>query len=546
MRKGSANTIRERAAVHPRRDHRPHLPCRCDRPADPACGWWASNVIEACTDHDVRYSITVRRTKPVRRQSQQSPRRRGSISGYTPRRARYRLHRQRSAQVAETLLAGWRLVVWRTRTTGKQRSSSTPITATTPWQRAGNAGWREHAFMDMSQYVDTLPPSRPGARMSRKLEIPVTVAALEQAMREAGVGAQELASLLNIEPGDVEAWVSGHDRPGKTQLRKLSRQLRKPPSYFLLEDPPPRPALPVAFRGEAGWRATRELLQEEAEALQQASKAQKIVGWIRERTGNTPASLPRIDPKRVDGEEAGELLRESLGWDTRIQRQAQSDSAAANEFRFFLEDRGLLVLHLNMTDDGCRGFSLWHDTAPLIAVNTRQNTGARLFTYVHELAHLASRSDSICVGFAPDRTVERWAEEVAAAFLMPRSDFLEAFQYHSSREGDNYIEIAKRISSRFKTSLRSSALRMAELGLTEQNLYQQIDRTFESSSSGGFNPDPTAPGNRLREWGFTYAKELLSAEQAGHLRRSDVLAYLHLSDKEVREVEHRLEARGAL
>ena len=86
--------------------------------------FWSNKVIDACGDHDVRFSITVRATKQVN----------AAIDGideaawvdidYTD---------DGVAQVAETTLAGRRLVVRRTRLVGKQAQL---------WP-----DWRHHAFV---------------------------------------------------------------------------------------------------------------------------------------------------------------------------------------------------------------------------------------------------------------------------------------------------------------------------------------------------------------------------------------------------------------
>lgn len=125
MRKGSANTmrggqrfIRETIGRVRRAGASGPLTLRAD------AGFWANNVIKACTDHGVAYSITVRRTPLVMT----------AIAGideaawvdidYTD---------SGRAQVAETTLGGRRLVVRRTRLIGKQAQLF--------------PHWRHHAFV---------------------------------------------------------------------------------------------------------------------------------------------------------------------------------------------------------------------------------------------------------------------------------------------------------------------------------------------------------------------------------------------------------------
>jgi hypothetical protein len=102
MRKGSANTgrgaqrfvvetigrVRRAGATGP-------LTLRADS------GFWSAPVMDACTDHDVRFSLTVRRTKAVTVTIEQIPEHAWVAIDYTDR---------GDAEVAETTLAGRRLI----------------------------------------------------------------------------------------------------------------------------------------------------------------------------------------------------------------------------------------------------------------------------------------------------------------------------------------------------------------------------------------------------------------------------------------------------
>jgi hypothetical protein len=125
MRKGSANTmrgaqrfLRETIGRVRRAGATGPLTLRADS------GFWASKVIAACTDHDVRYSITVRRTKAVVAAIEAIDDAAWVDIDYTA---------NGRAQVAETLLAGRRLIVRRTRLTGRQAQLF--------------PDWRHHAFV---------------------------------------------------------------------------------------------------------------------------------------------------------------------------------------------------------------------------------------------------------------------------------------------------------------------------------------------------------------------------------------------------------------
>ena len=79
-----------------------------------------------------------------------------------------------------------------------------------------------------------------------------------------------------------------------------------------------------------------------------------------------------------------------------------------------------------MAPDAIRGFALWNDAAPLVAVNTTFIPQARAFTLFHEIGHLLLRQDAASdehigrsASLATGYTVERWCERMAATVLLP-------------------------------------------------------------------------------------------------------------------------------
>lgn len=107
MRKGSANTargaqrfVRETIGRVRRAGATGRLHLRGD------AGYWSAAVMKACTDHAVTFSLTVRRTKPVVAAIAAIPDEAWQPIPYT---------RSGTAQVAETVYKGTRLIVRRTR-----------------------------------------------------------------------------------------------------------------------------------------------------------------------------------------------------------------------------------------------------------------------------------------------------------------------------------------------------------------------------------------------------------------------------------------------
>lgn len=376
--------------------------------------------------------------------------------------------------------------------------------------------------------------------MPKATFVPINGAVLQWAMGQAGVSDAVLARHCKVRNADVAAWRAGSRHPTKTQFTKLVARLRRPASIYFLETPPADNPVVKAFRHPPGKTGARELLDVELRGIQTAERLQRVARWTREQLDSEPIPIPgqADSPNRL-----GKTLtraRRFLDWRVQDQFASSSPTVAARLLRSRLEAAGILVLQLPMSPIGCRGFSLLDDLAPVIAVNSAYTTEARIFSYIHEFAHLVYRSGSIC-SHVPDSDEERRFERFAAAFLMPRADLT---QYLDRTFGTRAIASTSEVSraaKHFRVSLRTAALRIEHIDRAVPGLYERVDAQADFKGNTGFSNDNTAPAVRLREWGTGYAEVLLEAERHGLLRRTDVLEYFNLSDRELGDLRSRVE-----
>lgn len=375
--------------------------------------------------------------------------------------------------------------------------------------------------------------------MPNTIYVPINGDVLAWAMEQAGVDAAELAERCGTTPEIVEGWRAGERQPTKTQFRKLVARLRRPSAIYFLANPPADDAIIRAFRNPPGVEGERVLADAELRAIQTAERIQKVGRWIREQRGDDTVTVPRYTPNKLTA--SLKASRTFLSWSVEDQVDAPSASQAAKLLRERLEHVGILVLQFPMTPAGCRGFSLDDDLAPVIAINSAYTTEARIFSYMHEYAHLAWGSGSIC-SQAPDSVLERRCEQFAAAFLMPKGAF-ERYLIQTFGTGSiGSVAQVSRIAKHFKVSMRATALRLERLGHAVQGLYASVDTEADFKGAGGFSRENTAPAVRLREWGTGYAELLLDAERRRLLGRTDVLEYLNLSNHQLSALRARVEA----
>ncbi|MFC4495803.1 ImmA/IrrE family metallo-endopeptidase [Streptomyces ovatisporus] len=361
---------------------------------------------------------------------------------------------------------------------------------------------------------------------------------LAWALKQAGVSKDELARDLGVSSDVLERWFSRDDAPGMTQLRKISRKLRRPTSFFFLPKVPRHSPTEAAFRHPLGSKGKRSLNSDEVAELRSAQRRQKIAAWAAE---NLEELAPEL-PKREKSAEATALrVQQWLLWNVEFQVKATSKNRVTKLIRRSLEDQGVMVLQVSMGRDSCRGFSIYHQRVPVIAYNgSSQTAAARTFTLLHELGHLLAHEQAVCA--SPQDAEERWCDRFAAAFLLPKShlrDYL-AFKKYDYVEHDD-VDIVRLISQRYKASFQCVALRLIDLGVADWSLYESVRNSPLEIEKGGFGGEAqTTEIIRMREYGLTFPRLVLAARDRGKLAEIDARKYLNVDGEQMTSLQHRL------
>jgi Zn-dependent peptidase ImmA (M78 family) len=367
--------------------------------------------------------------------------------------------------------------------------------------------------------------------------VPINPAVLGWAMEEASVGTGDLAKHLKVEPAEVESWLSGAQLPSTTLVRRMASYLRRSTATLLLPEPPP-PSVPPSFRHPPGAVAGREITRRETQGVRTARRLQSLARWLHERMPGVqaPSSVPVVAAK-PPSHEAADLLREWLGWSIDLQTEARDPYAVQNEMRGRLEQRGLLVLHLRLGAQGCRGFSLTDDLRPVVAVNRRYIPAARLFTYGHELAHLLIGAGSICLTSFQANATERWCERVAGELLLPEPDLASYVSRVMRVRQVRTVPQVQQVARRFKVSLRATAYRLQATELGVPDLYGHVHTSTDLPGRPADDDGPRERSSRARfvEFGPGFSHSLVDALERGALSRHDLVNYLELPGTQLTE-----------
>jgi Zn-dependent peptidase ImmA (M78 family) len=369
--------------------------------------------------------------------------------------------------------------------------------------------------------------------MPRATEVPITPDVLVWAISESGFSDEELAEEVRVSREVLLSWKHGTARPTLTQMRRVAAKVHRQLATFLLPAPPDRPAPYVEFRDIAG-RTRRELLPIERRYLRRAYRMQQMLAWIEGELGKDRPRLRQFSLSEEPDSVAKEWRR-LLSITEQEQEKWPSASRAFDGWRAAVERLGLAVFLFPLTARGCRGFSLWNDRVPVVAVNTAWREEARIFTLLHECGHLVTGSNSACAEWAgratrPVDPVERWCERFAAAVLLPAESVVRLLTSLSLRKPIVDLGAVRTIANRFKVSLRAAALRLIELRWADRSLYDELPPTTDSKPPGGGGSGRNRLAMREDELGLRGTALFVEAVREDVISRSQAVEYLDIPD----------------
>jgi Zn-dependent peptidase ImmA (M78 family) len=362
---------------------------------------------------------------------------------------------------------------------------------------------------------------------------------LTWARETAGYSIPELARELKRPESELEAWERGDDAPTFAQLARFAERAHRSVAALYLPSVPDEPPLPRDFRVLAG-SVPPSFSPEARLAFRRLRRALEDWAELQEAAGR-PADVRLPHLHVADGVVgAAASLREGLGVTTREQLACSDEYASMDLWSTALFDSGVLVQKFRVEPAEMRGFSVLHAGLGGVGLSTKDAPAARVFSLLHEVAHLCLREPGVscdtalraAAGPSSVARVERFCDALAAESLLPSGD---ADVAHALAEvaGDFRSRSAALCGRRFGVSRYVVARRLLDLGLVDTDTYWA---TVDSWASSAAAPPRSAGGdfylNKLSEVGKPFAAAVLEAVEAGHLPERDAASMLGLTTSE--------------
>jgi Zn-dependent peptidase ImmA (M78 family) len=354
----------------------------------------------------------------------------------------------------------------------------------------------------------------------------------------------------------VEQWERGEVEPTINQLRHAAEAYNRPLAALFLPAPLQEEAvfdLPDFRRPEAEGEESAPLRR----AILRAKSQQEALQDIRDELGDVALPpLHIVDIDRNDAEHAGQQLRDDLGFVDLPQRMWSHPEELLRELVRRVEERGYLVIQVQRVPvSEMRGFSIAAELAPLIAINGADWPRGKVFTLLHELAHLGLRHSGLCdLSRQSSVPEERFCDQVAAAALMPSRSFRSVAQslaINPTSYGDLRI-----LSDRFGASAEAGLIRMIHLELATWDDYSLLHGEFRSAydrhkqdekdARSGREAPPIYYQLKVRDLGRPFIVSMIRAHNEGALSSRDTARLLDVSYDKIPKLIERVASAEVL
>lgn len=339
--------------------------------------------------------------------------------------------------------------------------------------------------------------------MSTEIRLPVST--INSAAERLQLTVPVLAERIGVPKTKSEKFSQG--LMGFTQAQQLATLLELPFGFLYLSElpHPVHPELP-------DFRTTKDHIPLDADFYDTLADIRRKLDWYAdylEVSGEKEKLLfvgkfsPSDDVRDVVTD-----IRVTLG---NISRANDKNTYLRHMVAAF-EKQGVLVFRNGVVGNNTRrkldpqmfrGFAIADPFTPAIFINTNDAYAAQLFTLIHEAAHIWLGESAVSAPtILDDNKVERFCNQVAAEFLMPSTEFHQAW-----RAGEDLKMNLATLAKMFNVSQYAvviKALELEKIGKSDFQRWQQENRPIlpkEKASGGGdfFKTLPLRNSRRLTD-----------------------------------------------
>jgi Zn-dependent peptidase ImmA (M78 family) len=326
-------------------------------------------------------------------------------------------------------------------------------------------------------------------------EVEINNEVLKWVINTSGWDTSKLAEKVGISEDYFNKVLNNEKKLTITQLTKLSKLIKRPLAFFLLSELPPEEKKPLP-------KDYRMISEKEGvfskETLLTIRIARRLQAVSRELAQNLNTDLePTVTTVTIEDnpQKIAEEYRNKVKISEGLQKKWDNPNKLLNFLREFIERQNILVFQFPMPVEDVRGFTLSDSILKVIVVNSKDQITARIFTLMHEFAHILLNESVINMpeeSLFVDKNqneIERWCNNFTSEFLLP--DSLARKIFEENKPNLTETKTLNQLSNKWKISKKFILYKMFKLRyINKQQLEEILKRPYkEKKAKGGPSPD---------------------------------------------------------
>jgi Zn-dependent peptidase ImmA (M78 family)/DNA-binding XRE family transcriptional regulator len=372
------------------------------------------------------------------------------------------------------------------------------------------------------------------------------------ARESAGLTLQDVAAKIQKSQETVLSWERGTEVLSIPQLIKLADIYKRSLAVFFLPSPPEEhlPLLHDFRKLDSGL--ARAYTPELRLLLRDVERRREVALELAEQLGEFPLEFPMQGTQKDDPEHLANQLRNHLNVTYASQVRWRDHYEALKSWINAIESLGVLVFQSSKVPiDQMRGLSISYEALPVIVINAKDHPHARIFTLMHELAHILLRYSGLCNleehenDRSTDQATEVFCNHVAGAILVPQDNLSQESVLNFGLDDiDLDLDDAAitTLSRRYSVSREVIVRRLLLLGKVSPAFYRKKRSEYSQNYQQNQPPGGSVPQFRLilRDNGYAFTRLVVDAYRNESITASDLSDHLGVRLKHLPKLESEL------
>lgn len=323
---------------------------------------------------------------------------------------------------------------------------------------------------------------------------------------------------------------TGEKQPTLEELKAFSKTYKRTIAALLLIKPPKEKPLPADRR----TIDSKELGHFHEKTIMAVRKARAYAQSFVELQEEIGIPFPKFNLSASFQDNPNEVARKvrQLLHLNEI-REIDNIRIALEAYIERIENLGVVIFQLSLTQDKVRGFAIVDDIIPIIGIKRGgEPPHSKIFTLFHELGHILLNEGAIDdLSLNPKWELEKWCNAFAAEVLVPTSELLQMRTIQEYQDQGQKIWAKKDLvdlANHFNVGPLAILRSLLENGLTTNDFYKEKHEKWNKPQYGrAKNPEGrNLAKEAVQEKGRTYIGMAFKAYDQNHINLKDLSDFL--------------------